>query len=570
MIILGISAYYHDAAASILVDGKVVAASSEERFSRIKHDNSFPVNAIKFCVKEAKVNYTDIDFIVFYEKPFVKFERILTSHIAHAPKGFRTFVKSMPIWLKERLNMVGTISKSLNVIWNVKFDWDIRFVEHHLSHAAMAYFTSGFSSSAILVIDAVGENATTSIMVGKGERIECLKQQRFPNSIGLLYSSFTYFLGFSVNADEYKVMGLAPYGSLDDNQTRSFIEIIKDKLVNIGDDGSIILNQRYFTFMYGFRMINPQIWGDLFGVPARNHDDPLTQSHMNLAAAIQYVTEQIVLRLAKHIKDITMEDSLCIVGGCALNCAAMGKIKDSKIFKNIHVPFACGDDGGSIGAAMLFYSYMTKFESANLSPYLGPEYPNNFIEDNLRRAGLKYTYMSDEDLFNSVAALLSTGHIVGWFQGRMEFGPRALGNRSILANPCDPMMKNKINSRIKFREGFRPFAPAVLQEDAIRYFDSPNSPHMTFTTQVKPDAPDIPAVTHVDRSARIQTVTFEDNSRLYKLLKSYKQITGISVLLNTSFNVMGEPIVCSPNDAIHTFLNSGLDILVINNYIVAK
>ena len=571
MVILGISAYYHDAAAAILVDGNIIAASCEERFSRVKHDKSFPAKAIEYCVKEAHIHFWDINYVVFYEKPFVKFERILTSHIAHVPRSFHTFVKSMPIWLKERLNMTRTISKSLNAIWDVKANWNIRFVEHHLAHAAIAYFTSGFKNSAVLVIDAVGEKATTSIMVAKDGDIECIKQQLFPNSIGLLYSSFTYFLGFKVNSDEYKVMGLAPYGSMEDAQTQKFAKIIKSILLEIADDGSIILNQKYFTFMYGLKMINPNVWSNLFGVPKRKPGDPINQSHKNLAAAIQYVTEQIILNLVNHIKEITSEENLCIAGGCALNCAAMGKVRNSGIYKNVYIPFAPGDDGGSIGAAILLYSYLEKPTGNSISPYLGPSYSDIYIENCLKYKNVVFERLSDDGLFRVVANYLSKGSIVGWFQGKMEFGPRALGNRSILADPRDAAMKKKINSKVKFRESFRPFAPVVLQEDALRYFENAyNSPYMMFTTQIQANSISIPAVTHVDYSARVQTVNKTDNDRLHRLLEAYKQFTGISVLLNTSLNVMGEPIACTPDDAIRTFLGSSLDILVLNNYIVKK
>lgn len=570
MVILGISAYYHDSAAAILVDGKVIAASCEERFTRVKHDKRFPVHAVAFCVKEANIEYGKIDYVVFYEKPFVKFERILTTHIHHVPKGFCTFVKAMPVWLKERLNMRHTITKELDSIWNVKKEWDIRFVEHHTSHAAMAYYTSKYDNAALLVVDAVGENATTSIMKGENGKIVLVKQQNFPNSIGLLYSAFTYFLGFTVNSDEYKVMGLAPYGDLNDIQTKQFIEIIKDKLVNISDNGGVIINEHYFTFMYGLKMIDNHRWEKLFGISRRKQTEDICQAHMNMAAAIQSVTEEILLKLAKYTKEITGSKRLCISGGCALNCAAMGKIKESGLFDAVFVPFAPGDDGGAIGAILYLYTLIGNNKVEKTSPYLGTHYTDEEIIDVLQKYELKFIRTSKEELFKKVANYLSKGDIIGWFQGKMEFGPRALGNRSVLADPRRAEMKDNINCKVKFRESFRPFAPIVLKEDASEYFDNLDSPYMMFATQMHREDNCIPAVTHVDGSARVQTVTVTDNEEVYSLLKAFKVQTGCSVLLNTSFNVMGEPIVCTPEDAIRTFLHSGLDILVINQYIVTK
>ena len=567
MVILGISAYYHDSAAAILVDGKIIAASCEERFSRIKHDHSFPSKAIKFCLEEAEVSYLQIEYVVFYEKPLIKFERILTSHIYHAPKGIGTFIKSIPIWLKEKLNLKKTIAQELNKALNRKRTWNIRFVEHHLSHAAMAYYTSGYEDAAILVIDAVGEKATTSILKGTGNKIELIKQQVFPNSIGLLYSSFTYFLGFKVNSDEYKVMGLAPYGDLMAKQTQEYINIIEQELIYIEEDGSIILNQEYFTFMYGMKMINTHKWEKLFKMQLRKEQE-LTQAHMNLAAAIQHVTEKIILRLAKHAKNITNSENLCISGGCALNCAGMGIVNDSGIFKRTFIPFAPGDDGGSIGTCLLFNSLLGNSSARSITPYLGPSFGNEDIIATLEKSSLRNYRLEGVELYTKVAKYLSEGKIIGWFQGKMEFGPRALGNRSILADPRNAKMKDQVNARIKFRESFRPFAPVVLEEDAVQYFGINHAPYMTFTTEVKADS--IPAVTHIDNTARLQTVNEKQNARLYQLLKEFKAQTNCPVLLNTSFNVMGDPIVCTPEDAIRTFEKSGIDILVINNYIIEK
>lgn len=571
MVVLGISAYYHDSAAALIVDGRVTAAICEERLSRIKHDKSFPKRAIAFCVEYSGITYTDIDYVVFYEKPFRKFERILTTHIFHAPKGFKTFVKAMPIWLKERLDMKSTIKKSLDELCQQRINWDIRFVEHHLSHAAMAYFTSTFENAAVLVVDAVGENATTSLYNATECKIECIKQQNFPNSVGLLYSAFTYFLGFQVNSDEYKVMGLAPYGDLCTEQTQRFIYIIKTKLVSIEDDGSIILNHKYFTFMVGLRMVDDRMWAKLFGIAKREANTPIKVEHKNLAAAIQYVTEEIFLKLTTHIKSLTQCDNLCISGGCALNCAAMGKIKASGLFSNVFIPFAAGDDGGAIGAALAFYAIVSgKRCKSSVSPYQGCSFENGEVEKAINDEKLDFCLVQEENLYDQIADSLSTGNIVGWFQGRMEFGPRALGNRSILADPRFHSMKERVNAKVKYREGFRPFAPVVTQDDALRFFEDSCSQFMMSTTQVRQDMTLIPAVTHVDNTARIQTVTEASNLRLYRLLKAFEKYSGIPILLNTSFNVMGEPIVCTPVDAIKTFKASGIDILVINNYIIKK
>lgn len=570
MIILGISAYYHDSAAALLINGKIVSASCEERFTRIKHDKSFPKFAIQYCMSEARINYNDLDYIVFYEKPFIKFERIITTHIQYAPKGFRTFIKSLPIWLKERVNTKQTIEKEFNRLFQCKRKLDVRFVEHHMSHAAFVYYNSPQRDAAILVVDAVGEMATTSIMKGMNGNISLIKQQIFPHSLGLLYSSFTYFLGFTVNSDEYKVMGLAPYGDLKDSQTLSFIKIIKNKLVSIDDSGGIKMNEEYFSFMYGLKMINEKKWERLFGIKKRGTNDKIDQSHMNLAMAIQKVTEEILLNLAKHAKKITNSNHLCISGGCALNCSAMGKIKASKIFDTVSVPFAPGDDGGAIGAALYLYSLLDCNIQPIVSPYLGPQYTNDEIINILSNQALKFTILSDSELYEKVSEYICEGKIIGWFQGKMEFGPRALGNRSILADPRIATMKNIINAKVKFRESFRPFAPIVMKEDASQYFNDNNSPYMMFTTKVTEDCNNIPAVTHLDRTARIQTVTKEQNEQIYSLLQAFKSKTGCSVLLNTSFNVMGEPIVCSPYDAVKTYIKSDIDILVINQFLIVK
>lgn len=570
MIILGISAYYHDSAAALLIDGKIISAACEERFTRIKHDKNFPIYAIQYCINEAHIDYKNLDYIVFYEKPFIKFERIITTHIQYAPKGFGTFLKTIPIWLKERINMKQTIEKELNNLFRCKEKWDIRFVEHHMSHAAFAYYNSQKEDAAILVVDAVGEMATTSIMKAKNGKISLIKQQIFPHSLGLLYSSFTYFLGFTVNSDEYKVMGLAPYGILNDNQTQTFVKIIKKDLVYVSDSGKIKINDKYFTFMYGLKMINDKKWEKLFGIKKRGKNDKIDQSHMNLALAIQKVTEEILLNLAKHAKEVTQCNHLCISGGCALNCSAMGKIRGSNIFDTISIPFAPGDDGGAIGAALYLYSLLGNKIKYTITPYLGPEYTDNEIKKILTDANLQFTIFPKSELYEKVSQYICEGKIIGWFQGKMEFGPRALGNRSIFADPRSTNMKDIVNAKVKFREAFRPFAPIVIKEEALQYFSDNDSPYMMFTAQVLENCNDIPAVTHLDRTSRVQTVTKEQNKEIYYLLQAFKYRTGLSVLLNTSFNIMGEPIVCSPYDAIQTFIKSGIDILVINQFLIVK
>lgn len=570
MILVGISAYYHDSAVALIVDGEVIAAVAEERLSRKKHDKSFPAKALSFCIRKANITLSDVDYFVFYEKPFVKFERILKTHIQYAPKGFTTFIKTLPIWLKERLNMSRTITKELNKINGHKHKWDIRYIPHHMSHAALAYYTSNYDDAAILIIDAVGEEATTSIFEARNGNIKLIKYQTFPNSVGLLYSAFTYYLGFKVNSDEYKVMGLAPYGELCHPQTVKFISIIENLLVRIFEDGSFIINDKYFKYTYGLEMVDDQLWKGVLGIEKRKPNEKLTQSHMNLAAAIQFVTDKIIFKLAAHIKRITNLDRLCVAGGCGLNCVTMGRLRKKMIFKEIHLPFAPGDDGAAIGAAIYFNSLYNKGEKYTISPYLGDEYSNeNILKEINKDKSVKFEYVPDDLLYSRITDDLCNGKIIGWFQGRMEFGPRALGNRSILADPRRSEMKDIVNSKVKFRENFRPFAPIAIQEKANHYFDITRSPYMMFTTDVLKQE-NIPSVTHVDMSARVQTVTEVENPRIYQLLKSFEKQTGCPILLNTSFNVMGEPIVASPHDALNTFKNSGIDTLVINNFIIKK
>ena len=568
MNILGISAYYHDSAAAIIVDGCIIAAAQEERFTRVKHDSSFPIKACKYCLAEAKLTLNDIDKVVFYEKPFIKFERILETHIRVAPKSIKTFLKTMPIWLKTKLNMRKLLKKELSVLG--KYNGMIFFSEHHLSHAAFAYYTSEFLDSIILTIDAVGEWTTTSVIYGKNNKLEIIKEQHFPDSIGMLYSAFTYFLGFKVNSDEYKLMGLAPYGDKLSEQTQKFIKLIEKNIVDISNDGSIILNMDYFAYEHSMVMINEKKWKELFAIDKRRENSAITQSHKNLAFAIQFVLEKIIKLLC-----ITLEGyskNLCISGGTALNCSANGMLLKQSSFDAIYVPFSPGDAGAAIGAALFVYhSEEGKNERAsNKSPYLGPMYTDSEIKREVEKNNLKYEYIHDfPRLCDKTAKLISEGNIIGWFQDRMEFGPRALGNRSILADPRIHNMKDKINRKIKFRESFRPFAPIVLEEYSNDYFDLQiGSPYMMFTCTVKNNT--LPAITHIDQSARVQTVNREMNPKIHMLLNSFYKAYGCPVLLNTSFNVMGEPIVCSPQDALSTFEKSGLDYCVIGNYLIKK
>ena len=568
MNILGISAYYHDSSAALLVGDTIVVAAQEERFTRIKHDNSFPANACKYCLYDAGLTIDEIDAVVFYEKPFIKFERILVSSMASFPKSLRMFLKIMPIWLKEKLNMRRLIEKELKAVFGCR-PKQIKFIEHHICHAAFAYSASGYDNADILIVDAVGEWATTSIMKADGAKIKVIAEQRFPDSIGLLYSSFTQFLGFKVNSDEYKVMGLAPYGETDSPQTKEYIKLIKEKIIR--NDGTFPqLNLSYFSFQYGDRVIQRKKWEQLFGIPMRQPTGELEQSHKNLALAIQIATEDILHGILEYLKANSGSDNLCICGGVALNCAANGAMLSKDIYNNIYVPFAPGDCGCSIGAALAYSILINGKTKHQISPYLGPEYPDNEIEQCLIESDLNYSIYDDEqDLCCYTARLIADGAIIGWFQGRMEFGPRALGNRSILADARNPEMKEMVNSRIKFREAFRPFAPSVMEEYADSYFvGCTKSPYMMFTYLVTTNM--LPATTHIDGTARVQTVCESDNPKYYKLLNTFKDLTGCPTILNTSFNVMGEPIVCTPSDTIATFKKSGLDYLVIGNFIVKK
>lgn len=599
--ILGISAFYHDSAAAIIADGQIAAAAQEERFTRKKHTADFPINAIKFCLEYSGCSIDDLDAVVFYDKPLLKFERLLETYYAFAPKGLTSFVTAVPVWLKEKLFLKKIIYDGLSEIGEYdKAKLILLFPEHHLSHAASAFYPSKFEEAAILTIDGVGEWATASICFGKGKEIQMLQEMRFPHSVGLLYSAFTYYLGFRVNSGEYKLMGLAPYGNPNSAQTKKFIQLIKEELVNIKDDGSIWLNQKYFNYATGLRMVHDDKFEKLFGFPPVKADGKIEQHHCNLAYAIQNITEEIVLKMALHAKHLTKSQYLCLAGGVALNCVANGKLVKEKIFTDIYIQPASGDAGGALGAAQAA-QYMYFGEDRNQpqyydhmqGAYLGPEYSDKEALTAFKKYKAAFTKKNDFALLCSeTAELIASGNIIGWFQGRMEFGPRALGNRSIIADARNPEMQKKLNLHIKYREGFRPFAPSVLFEDAKDYFNlDVQSPYMLLTADVlekrRSKLPanyhdmglweklyfirsDIQAVTHLDFSARIQTVHKETNPLFYQLITAFKQKTGCSVVVNTSFNVRGEPIVCTPEDAYKCFMRTEMDYLVINNFILKK
>jgi len=595
--ILGISAYYHDSAAAILVDGQIVAAAQEERFSRVKHDNRFPALAIAFVLDEAGISFEKLYAIVFYEKPILKFERLLETYHAFAPKGFQSFVAAIPLWIKDKLFMKRMLREELAKFG--KIPCAISFSEHHLSHAASAFYPSPFEEAAILTIDGVGEWATSTIGVGNNNKIRILKELHFPHSVGLLYSAFTYYIGFVVNSGEYKLMGLAPYGIENGTQTIDFKAKILNHLVDIKDDGSIILNMSYFDFATGLKMTNNRKWEQLFGITPRNPEGEITQAYMDLALAIQQVTEEIVLRMARHAREITGCKNLVVAGGVALNCVANGKVLNHKLFDDIWIQPASGDAGGALGAALAGWyigsdhSRTPQLPDGMCGSLLGPEFTDKDIQKIIRKYNAKANHFQDfEELSNETASFLANGKIVGWFQGRMEYGPRALGNRSILGDARNPEMQRKLNLSIKYREGFRPFAPAVPEEKLTEYFglDRP-SPYMLFVGPVKQsrwianpnadfDSPmlkrlyhqrsDIPAVTHVDYSARVQTVHSKTNPWFYQLLKAFADQTGCDVLVNTSFNVRGEPIVCTPDDAYRCFMSTEMDYLVMGNFLFGK
>jgi carbamoyltransferase len=593
--ILGISAYFHDSAAAIIIGGKVMAAAQEERFTREKHTAEFPTNAVRFCLKESGLKIDDLDALVFYDKPLLKFERILESDYANAPKGLFSFLKSTPDWIGRKLFLRKELKRKLSEI--ERFDkrkLNMLFTEHHLSHAASAFYPSGFDSAAILTIDGVGEWSTASIAVGEGKKIKFLREMAFPHSVGLLYSAFTYYLGFKVNSGEYKLMGLAPFGQHDGEQVASFVEKIKSAIVTIHEDGSIFLDQSYFNYLGGLRMARDEKWDALFGIKRRLPEETLKQEHCDLALAIQFVTEEIVLKMAETAKKITGQTKLCMAGGVALNCVANGKLLDSNLFEDLFIQPASGDAGGAVGAALAVSAmYFDEQPKVNRDPYLGPSYDDRSLQELFNRFKAKAECFSEKELVEVTAQYLSEGSVVGWFQGKMEFGPRALGNRSILADPSRPEMQYKVNMKIKERESFRPFAPSVLEEDAKEYFDLKTpSPYMLLvagvneklrkktddielwnlplTERLKEPRSDLQAVTHMDYSARIQTVNPNQNKRFYDLLHAFKKVTGKSVLLNTSFNVRGEPIVCTPLDAYRCFMATDMDVLVINDYVFLK
>ena len=599
--VLGISAFYHDAAAAIVVDGKVIAAAQEERFTRIKHTEIFPVQAIKYCLEETGLDIDELDAVVFYDKPMLTFERLLETYYAFSPKGLVSFLKAIPIWLNEKLFFKKQLYDGLKLVGKYdKKNVKLLFTEHHLSHAASAFFSSPYSESAILTIDGVGEWCTASIGLGKNTAITFKKELHFPHSVGLLYSAFTYFLGFKVNSGEYKLMGLAPYGDITATETKSFIDIIKTKLVTINNDGSIILNQSYFNYATGLRMIKDKKWELLFGFPRRKKESDPEQHHCNLALAIQKITEEIVIKMAKEAKKITGSENLCMAGGVALNCVANGKLIKEGIFKNIYIQPAAGDAGGALGAALaasfMYFNVQRRCDGINdlmNGTYLGPAYSNKEITlmNKKEKADYEY-YTSFEKLTQNIATKIASGNVIGWFQGNMEFGPRALGNRSILADVRNPEMQRKLNLKIKNREGFRPFAPSVLLEDVNTYFNTEvASPYMLLVAPLKEDKrkklpeayhdlqlweklyyprSEVQSITHLDFSSRFQTVTKDSNHNYWILLNSVKKETGYGMVINTSFNVRGEPIVCSPYDAYCCFMNTEMDYLVINNFVYYK
>jgi carbamoyltransferase len=592
LIILGISAFYHDSAAALLRDGEIVAAAQEERFTRKKHDPSFPRLAVEYCLHEAGVDPNAVDIVAFYDKPFLKFERLLETYVAFAPKGFESFRISIPVWLREKLFLKHLLVEQLNAIKpNIHWEEKLRFSEHHLSHAASAFFPSPFEESAVLTMDGVGEWATTSLAIGCGNTLQVVKEIHFPHSLGLLYSAFTYYIGFKVNSGEYKVMGLAPYGK------PKFVERILDHLVDVKPDGSFRLDQSYFNYCTGLTMTS-QKFHDLFGAPPRSPSDPLTQHHMDIASSVQAVTEIIVLRLARSIREETGVRNLCLAGGVALNCVANGKVLRDRQFENIWIQPSAGDSGGALGAALaVHHIHLKQPRSADSrdkmqGSYLGPQFEQSDIETRLFDAGAKFTILPDADLFDNSAKAIAEGKAIGWFQGRMEFGPRALGGRSILGDARSPKMQSLLNNKVKFRESFRPFAPSILREDVADWFEfDGDSPYMLFVADIvksrrnlmsaeeqalfgleKLNVPrsDIPAVTHIDYSARIQTVHADTNPRYHALISAFKRQTGCPAIINTSFNVRGEPIVCTPEDAYRCFMGTNIEVLVVGNCFLKK
>jgi len=589
--ILGISAYYHDSAAALIIDGKIIAAAQEERFSRQKHDPRFPVEAVNYCLGAGNCTINDLDAVVFYDKPMLKFERLLETHLAHAPYGFGSFLRSMPIWLKEKLFLKTVLRRELrSIIGDKKAPLPkLLFTEHHQSHAASAFFPSPFENAAVLCLDGVGEWTTTSAWIGKGNDLQPLWDIHFPHSLGLLYSAFTYYCGFRVNSGEYKLMGLAPYGE------PKYVQQIYDHLIDVKADGSFQLNMDYFDYSIGQTMTNHKFHA-LFGGEPRSPNASPTQKDMDLARSIQQVTEEIVLKLANSLHAETGQENLCLAGGVALNCVANGELLRKSPFKQIWIQPAAGDAGGALGAALqAWYQYYDQTRTPNpqddmQGAYLGPAFSAENIQKTLEQLKAPYQHLSDDQLYPQIAQALANDKVIGWFQGRMEFGPRALGNRSILGNPASAAMQSTMNLKIKYRESFRPFAPAVLAEDVSTYFDlNSSSPYMLLVAKVaaqwclpetsehlfgieklKHSRSQLPAITHVDYSARVQTVTEQTNPEFTKLLHAFKAATGWGLLINTSFNVRGEPPVCTPQQAYECFLRTEMDYLVLGNYVLDK
>jgi carbamoyltransferase len=591
--ILGLSAYYHDSAAALISDGTIVAAAQEERFTRKKHDARFPVHAISSCLEQAGIGIGQLEQIVFYDKPLVKFERLLETYLAYAPKGFRSFVAAMPIWMKEKLYLKTTLKKELAQLAGCKVNElpPLLFAEHHQSHAASAFYPSPYEKAAVLCLDGVGEWATTTVWLGEGNRLTPQWEIDFPHSLGLLYSAFTYYTGFKVNSGEYKLMGLAPYGE------PKYVDLILDKLLDLKADGTFRLNMEYFNYATGLTMTNAR-FDDLFGAPARRPETPLSQREMDIARSIQEVTEEVVLRLARTVHRELQTDYLCLAGGVALNCVANGRILREGPFRDIWIQPAAGDAGGAPGAALVAwhgYHDMPRkaiAEDTMVGSFLGPRFSTAEIRSRLDQQGAVYSQLEDTELFAKLAEVLEQEAVVGWFQGRMEFGPRSLGGRSIIGDPRSEKMQSVMNLKIKYRESFRPFAPAVLAEDVSRYFDLDRpSPYMLIVAPVREELrvpmtaeqqhlfgieklnlrrSSLPAITHVDYSARVQTVHRETNPRFHALLSSFRDRTGCSVLVNTSFNVRGEPIVCTPEDAYRCFMRTEMDYLVVENFLMAK
>ncbi len=594
MKILGISAYYHDAAAALIVDGEIVAAAQEERFTRNKHDAEFPVNATRYCFEEAGIDAAELDHVVFYDKPFLKFERLLETYLAFAPRGFTSFRQAMPLWIKEKLFQKDVLLNELKAALGKGVDWSSKllFSEHHLSHAASAFYPSPFERAAVLTMDGVGEWTTTSLAIGNGNDLKVLREIHFPHSIGLLYSAFTYYTGFKVNSGEYKVMGLAPYGE------PRYTDLIKTHLIDIKDDGSFRLDLDYFDYCTGLRMTNRK-FDDVFGGPPRQSESPLTQREMDLAASIQAVTEEVVLKLARSIAKETGERNLCLAGGVALNCVANGKVLREQLFDEIWLQPAAGDAGGALGAALAanhIYKGQprkrTHHGDAMRGSYLGPRFAQADVEHRLTASGARFRSVSDAETIERCAQALVAGKAVGWHQGRMEFGPRALGGRSILGDPRSSTMQKLLNLKVKYRESFRPFAPSVLREDVSQWFEiDDDSPYMLLVAGLRENRrlamtaeqeklfgidrlnvprSTIPAVTHVDYSARVQTVHADTNPRYHALISRFKQLTGCPVVVNTSFNVRGEPIVCTPEDSFRCFMGTEIEVLAVENCFLEK